>query len=106
MVDFPVVTFSRSQCSINSLTALAEETDCANLAFDRVYSWPGYTSTSDERGREYEDFCIGGEGAEDFIEGIVHFFGGSFEEAAAAGDEEGISCKDHFLALMFEEVAY
>jgi hypothetical protein len=36
----------------------------------------------------------------------VHFFGGSFEEAATAGDEEGVACEDYFLAFVFEEVAY
>jgi len=44
MVDFPAVTSSLSHFSARSLIACAEETDCANFAFERVYSWPGYRS--------------------------------------------------------------
>jgi hypothetical protein len=53
----------------------------------------------------YVDFCVRGEGAEGFVEGLVHFLGGSFEEAAGAGDEEGVSCEDYFFVFVFEEVA-
>lgn len=106
MVDFPVVTFSRSHFSINSLTAFADETDCANLALDRVYSWPGFPWSVFNQGGGYIDFGVGGKGAECFVEGVVHFFGVSFEEAAAAGDEEGVACENYLFAFVFKEVAY
>ena len=38
MVDFPVVILSFSHFLMRDWIAVAEETDCANLAFERVYS--------------------------------------------------------------------
>lgn len=53
-----------------------EETDCPNLAFDRVYSWPGWNQLDRIIGGRggYVDFCIPGEGAEDFVQCCIHFF--------------------------------
>src|SRR5271156_1497736 len=42
IVKRPVVIFSFSHSLIRFWIAAAVDTDCANLAFERVYSWPGY----------------------------------------------------------------
>ena len=64
MVNRPLVTLSFSHSLMSFWIASALDTDCANLAFERVYSWPGYRINSCRHGaggRRYVDFCICGE---------------------------------------------
>ena len=67
MVKRPVVTLSFSHSLMRFWIASAEDTDFANLAFERVYSWPGYNYPGEGEGGRYVDFCVCRELSQNFI---------------------------------------
>ena len=77
IVERPVVTLCSWHCFMRDWIASADDTDCANLAFERVYSWPGYNCYSLTRWGKYVDFCIWWKTSKDFVKCCIHFFGGS-----------------------------